>query len=329
MKKKGTISVIVPVYNVEKYLAECIESIINQTYEQLEIILIDDESSDCSGSICDKYAQTDDRIIVIHQKNGGAASARNAGLRIASGEYITFVDSDDYLELDAYDKMLLALETYNADVVHGNFRYVYVDKSAIYEAYRDLCSFSTPEFLLHFTKEWTCGLSVVKLFRHNVLSNVFYEEGHLIDDEFFTYKGIMNAEKIVCIPDIVYNYRQRASSVMKNQNTAERRWFDRLDYIKKRCEDVVVRFPEIKNQYETNYVESLLWFSGTSDATTRLIKEIKKRLLRFAVHNKKFFLNKERMKLAVRVFYFIVQPIGKYLKKIDRKTVNSNDKLFQ
>ena len=97
MKKKGVISVIVPIYGVEKYLEECIESILGQTYTKLEIILIDDASPDRCGEICDRYAQMDDRIIVIHQKNGGAAAARNAGLRIATGEYIGFVDSDDYL----------------------------------------------------------------------------------------------------------------------------------------------------------------------------------------------------------------------------------------
>ena len=100
------ISVIIPVYNVAAYLPECMESILRQDHEDLEIILIDDGSTDESGMICDRYAARDSRIRVIHQKNGGAAAAKNAGLRIATGEYLSFADSDDYLEPGAYSHML-------------------------------------------------------------------------------------------------------------------------------------------------------------------------------------------------------------------------------
>ena len=95
---KDVISVIVPVYNVSAYLPECLDSILSQDYEKLEVILIDDGSTDDSGAICDAYAQRDNRIRVIHQKNGGAAAAKNAGLRAATGEYLSFADSDDFLE---------------------------------------------------------------------------------------------------------------------------------------------------------------------------------------------------------------------------------------
>ena len=100
------ISVIVPIYNVEKYLIKCIESIINQTYKDLEIILVDDGSTDSSGKICDEFATKDNRIKVIHKKNGGLSSARNIGLDICKGNYISFIDSDDYIELDMYEKMI-------------------------------------------------------------------------------------------------------------------------------------------------------------------------------------------------------------------------------
>ena len=109
------ISVIVPVYNVEKYLRACLESIVNQTYRDLEIILVDDGSTDSSGIICGEYAEKDARVKVIHKENGGASSARNAGLNIAQGEYITFVDSDDTIELDMIDCLLSSVR--EADVV--------------------------------------------------------------------------------------------------------------------------------------------------------------------------------------------------------------------
>ena len=122
VKKHGMISVIVPIYGVDKYLEECIESIISQTYTKLEVILVDDGSPDRCGEICDRYAEMDNRITVIHQKNGGAAAARNAGLRIATGEFVAFVDGDDYLEPDAYEYLAAALVEHEADIAFGKFR---------------------------------------------------------------------------------------------------------------------------------------------------------------------------------------------------------------
>ena len=106
MKK---ISVIVPIYNTEKYLKRCFDSILSSTYENLEVILVDDGSPDNSGKICDEYAARDSRIRVIHKKNGGLSSARNAGLDIATGDYVTFVDSDDYIASDIYEKLVACM----------------------------------------------------------------------------------------------------------------------------------------------------------------------------------------------------------------------------
>ena len=114
MKK---ISIIVPVYQAEKYISKCIESIANQTYKNLEIILIDDGSTDSSGEICDEYGKKDNRIVVVHNKNKGVSVARNCGLDIATGDYITFVDSDDYIDLQMYSEMMKVVEKYSCDVV--------------------------------------------------------------------------------------------------------------------------------------------------------------------------------------------------------------------
>ena len=107
---KPNISIIVPVYNIEEYLPRCIESILNQTYNNLELILVDDGSKDKSGEICDAYAKKDNRVVVLHKENGGSSSARNAGIAIAKGEYLGFVDSDDYIEPDMYEKMVAVIE---------------------------------------------------------------------------------------------------------------------------------------------------------------------------------------------------------------------------
>ena len=150
------ISVIVPVYNVEKYLTQCVESILSQDHSNLEVILIDDGSTDRSGEICDQFAARDSRVQVIHQKNAGAAAAKNAGLRIASGTYLSFVDSDDYLEPNAYGFMLKTLLDSRADAVEGSFREVYRNREVpqivpdgVLEGY---------DYLLRFPKDFTCAL---------------------------------------------------------------------------------------------------------------------------------------------------------------------------
>ena len=127
------ISVIVPVYKAEKFLSACIESILNQTYHDFEVILVDDGSPDSSGQICEEYAKKDSRIKVIHQKNAGVAASRNVGLDIAVGEYITFVDSDDYIQFQMYEKMLKCALDNDCDFVMCDCMKVYSDgRKAIY-----------------------------------------------------------------------------------------------------------------------------------------------------------------------------------------------------
>lgn len=126
-KQEDLISVIVPVYKVEKYLHRCVDSIINQTYKNLEIILVDDGSPDNCPKICDEYAQKDQRIKVIHKKNAGISEARNAGLEIAQGEFVAFVDSDDYIDSTMYEKMLLLAQKEKNDLVLCGFKKVSED----------------------------------------------------------------------------------------------------------------------------------------------------------------------------------------------------------
>ena len=122
MENKPLLSVIVPIYNVEEYLEKCLDSIINQTYKNLEIILVDDGSPDKCPQICDEYAKKDDRIVVIHKENGGVSSARNLGLDIAKGEFITFVDSDDWIDETMYEKMMLKQAEENLDLVFTRYK---------------------------------------------------------------------------------------------------------------------------------------------------------------------------------------------------------------
>ena len=166
-----TISVIVPVYNVEKYLSQCADSILSQDYSDLEVIFIDDGSTDASGQICDQYAEKDPRVRVIHQKNGGAAAAKNAGLRMASGKYLSFVDSDDYLEPNVYGGLVRTLLDTGADVVQGSFREIYRNRAEEQRVSEE--TLEGYEYLLRFPKDFSCALLWNKLYRRELFAGVF------------------------------------------------------------------------------------------------------------------------------------------------------------
>ena len=290
--RDGVISVVVPVYNVEPYLKECLESIINQTYRDLEIILIDDGSTDKSGDICDEYGKKDERIIVIHQNNQGSASAKNAGLRKSSGEYLAFVDSDDFLQEDAYEFMVKQLEEYCADIIQGCFRKVYQKFYRDVNKIIEMQILDTFEFLELFTKDWTCGLLWDKLYKRDIFKDIYFKEGHKIDDEFFTYKGVMNSKKILRVPHYIYNYRQRISSVMFSKDSQLKIISDSLEYLSIRRKEVTKSFPQLKKVYDEHYLNMLIILSKNEYINAEHIKEIKQ-------HIKKYFNENDKIKISL------------------------------
>ncbi len=272
------ISVIVPLFNVEQYLPQCIESILAQSYRDLEVILVDDGSTDNSAQICDEYAEKDGRITVIHQKNSGAANARNAGLKIATGECLAFVDSDDYLNNEMYSTMMKIMEKTNADIIECAFANVYKDEIKNSIVFSEEKVFSVTEYLKLYTSHWICGLLWDKLFKKGLFRNIYFEEGHQIDDEFFTYQGVMNARKIVYTPMVFYNYRMRMSGLMRDQKATEKIFLDRLESSTARREKVVSRFPELKQEFDYSYLDTLLFWSREKNLTKSVIQEIQRLL---------------------------------------------------
>ncbi len=265
--RNETISVIIPVYNVAAYLPECLDSVLNQNYRDLEVILIDDGSKDDSGRICDDYAARDSRIQVIHQENGGGAAAKNAGLRIASGEYLSFVDSDDYLEPHVYRYMLDLLKTTDSDAAVFAYRNVFRSRTEEYCPMMEKRELTGKEYLVQFTKDWTCALLWNKLYKRSLFEGIFFEEGHKIDDEYFTYQGIMNARKVVCDDKIIYNYRRRGSSVMLQSQAHKQRTLDRVDAYAKRRKTVIARFPELRRAFDIQYLDALSYMTEYPDNT--------------------------------------------------------------
>lgn len=217
MEKEELISVIVPVYKVEKYLDKCVKSIVNQTYKNLEIILIDDGSPDMCPIICDRWAASDSRIKVIHKVNSGIADVRNVGIQEASGQYIGFVDSDDYIESDMYEKLYNALQGVEADLALCGLNKFYEDGTSIGGISPIINGvFSKKEIIKKLT-EYRFGYFVVpwnKLYTRKALTEIEFPIGKIHEDEFVICNVLLNCNKIVTIEDKLYNYLQRDGSIV-------------------------------------------------------------------------------------------------------------------
>lgn len=270
---KDKISIIIPVYNVSKYLPRCVESVLNQTYNNLEIILVNDGSTDKSGQLCNSYSRNDERIKVIHKKNGGPSDARNEGLRIASGKYIGFVDSDDYIEPDMYETLLMALYTYDADIADCRFFYIKDGEVINQKYYSGVVGRFTPISALE-------GLIISKPFSHNVWNKIYKKKlikdiefplnVHCGEDIIFTFKAFARAKKIVHIDIPKYYHVYRNDSIMRLSNYNERiddlyQFEERIDYISKHfssladlaqknlIEILISRFKNLRNKHIKKY----------------------------------------------------------------------------
>lgn len=217
--EQNLISVIIPIYKVEKYLRKCIDSVMAQAYKNIEIILVDDGSPDGCGLICDEYAQKDSRIKVIHKENGGLSDARNAGLDIASGEYVMFVDSDDYISEKMCDKLYWALTENNADVSVCNFLHVDEDGREIAEMNNDMLIedevLSGREILENrLINNWHWVISWNKLYKRTLFDNVRFKVGKQHEDEFIIHEILSQCERVAGVSDAMYYYVQRGDSIM-------------------------------------------------------------------------------------------------------------------
>lgn len=277
---KGVISVIVPVYNVAAYLPQCLDSILSQDYEALEVLVVDDGSTDGSGALCDQYARQDSRVQVVHQKNAGAAAAKNAALDLATGEYLSFVDSDDYLEPNVYGAMVALVQEHQADAAQFNFREVYRTHTQDQRQWQGRAEMDSRAYLGRFPEDFTCALLWNKLYRREIYQGVRFVEGHKIDDEFFTYRGFLKERKIVWDERIVYNYRKRRSSVMASPQAAEQRLLDAAQALDQRRQEVAQAWPELKRAFDRSYLDALWYLSGNA-ASAETIAAFQKRLRRY------------------------------------------------
>lgn len=231
------VSMIVPVYQVEKYIAQCIESVLNQTFQDFELILIDDGSKDQSGRICDLYAAKDDRILVIHTENRGAAAARNVGLDHASGRYITFLDGDDYLDEHMIARMYEEIVDSEYDMVVCDFLNLLPDEEDNFIVHLQEKTVNGREVLEHLKNERNYGLWTIvwnKIYKREVLENLRFPYGKYFEDEFFSNQLYLNSNQIHVIPDVLCYHRVLASSTMNTQKIEN--YLDLLDALQERLD---------------------------------------------------------------------------------------------
>ncbi len=245
----GLVSVIIPVYNVEDYLNHCVETAVAQTYPNLEILLVDDGSPDNSGKLCDQWAQKDSRITVIHKQNGGLSSARNAGLAAAKGEFILFIDSDDWMAPDMAEKMVAGITATNADLVCCGMTAVEDGIEYPLPWFGDAIVLDAQTALQHVVNNDKLSSHVVpKMYRASMLENDIFPLGKLFEDVLTTHKVLARCATVAIIPDAPYYYYQRSDSITNVVRLRNR--FGWIDALKERYLDI--------GHLDDAYAESLL-----------------------------------------------------------------------
>lgn len=229
MKEKELISVIIPVYKVEQYLDRCVKSVVDQTYKNLEIILIDDGSPDNCPQMCDKWEKSDFRIKVIHKKNGGLSSARNTGIEIAKGKYIAFVDSDDYIQKEMYEKLYEAIEKYKADMAICNFLCVdeeghSINRENLNKAIKNEIMYGQEILTKRIWEKqgWHWVVAWPRLYSCKLFENIRFPVGKLHEDEFIAHLLWNKCKKVICVEEAYYNYVQRTDSITNEKYSVKR-----------------------------------------------------------------------------------------------------------
>lgn len=290
---KPLISIVVPVYNVEKYVQTCIQSIINQTYQNLEIILVDDGSTDCSGKICDDMARQDKRIYVIHKENGGLSDARNVGIDRATGKLIMFVDSDDYLTEKMIEKLYTSKIAYKAQISCCLIRIVYENpppniSSASQTNEGESIFLNQTEALVKFLKQSEILNSAnAKLYDTELFRNIRYPKGELFEDLGTTYKLFALARRVALVRIEGYCYFVRSGSIQNSSFSKKK--MSELKFAKEQKDYLDAKFPQLELATTDRLVSScfhilfsvmgLHEFEPERKEVEKIIKENRKKLL--------------------------------------------------
>ena len=296
------VSIIVPVYNTGEYLAPCIESLTSQTYSNLEIILVDDGSTDGSGAVCDEFARRDDRVKVIHQKNAGVSAARNAGLEIASGAYLTFVDADDGLVPHGLETALRYLRENDADMVTYGWKRHFMEDGRTEPCAEPFLSTRDISNVLGrvLTDYSACGGGYPwnKLWRVRGAVPRFDPELYYFEDLEWVVRVLLQTESIVVCPECLYDYRIHSASISRDPAKAERRELGYHRSMEKIIRSLAV-MPELQSWFFTKYAPEIV--NGVIHSIKHRFPLLRTYLLGRMTQNSRVILESRMISASVKI----------------------------
>lgn len=297
---KDLISVVIPVYKVEKYLNKCIDSVINQTYTNLEIILVDDGSPDNCGKICDEYAKNDKRISVIHKKNGGLSDARNAGIDIAKGIYITFIDSDDYVESNYIEILYNSITKNNTDMAISSHKVIYENGTILDKATEENSISKPKEVLKRILYDDGIDLSAwAKLYKTELFENIRYPKNRLFEDAATTYKLIDKCNEISIVSKSTYNYIIRNNSITNNSFTIKK--MDLIMSTEEMCGYIKNKYPELERAADRRQMYAYLSTLSQLAMSKQKFKNEQKYMMKYIKNNRKKALKDKKLPQRDRI----------------------------
>lgn len=334
MDPKPIISVIIPVYNVAPWLDECIESVVGQTYQNLEILIVNDGSTDSSGQLCEKWVKTDSRIKLFVQENAGLSAARNTALRNATGEYYLFVDSDDYIEPNIAERLYCALITCNADIAMCGY-YAEFSTSTAKFCSDDSCVMTSTVFLEHLLRGQGSATDAVwnKLYPAKLFKDASFIEGRTFEDVAILPSLISQCNRIVELPNCLYRYRVRENSItdtmtMKNLECRLQSHSELENYINREC-------PHLHDSVSTYQLRNdiVLWSHMNLVIGAQLQKQQHKASLRKRIKTNKSIIRGLETRLHIAGYLILYCPhiygflfrLYYRLRRYRREKVNGNE----
>lgn len=306
------VSIIVPIYKVEPYLRRCLDSIVNQTYTNLEIILVDDGSPDGCPQICDEYAAKDERIVVIHKENGGLSDARNAGLDICKGEYISFVDSDDWVENEYIFCLVENALSTNSDITIVNHDLVWNNHQLKSEPFES-CTIDGQKAFRKIILSQTIhlGIAWAKLYRKRLFKDIRFPKGKIHEDDFTSYKLVYEANRICCVDYVLYHYYQRSDSISKTDKN-----YNHMDVVKEQFDFLVEK--KISDLAELVAIKiSWYWLNAYACDLKNSQDAYEKALFYFhALRQIRHCHFWQRLMLSIAIYFPKTYSFYKHLKKI-------------
>lgn len=293
---KFLVSVVIPVYNVENVLEKCINSVLSQTYKNLQIILVDDGSTDNSGNICDAFCKKDDRVAVIHKKNGGLSDARNVGLKQVSGDYISFIDSDDWVSEDFIETLIDNAVSHQADISIVDYAMVFESGKIKYvnNNYKELEIFNTREALQQLLIQNISFMVCNKLYKKEIFDNVEFPVGQLYEDASIGLKTFLKTKKVVICHKAKYFYFQREGSIVNSVFTEKKlSLIDTCNEILRYSSDNGVFFYESHALKIRCLISFIMQSYLTNKEYTKMLKESLKNERKYLLNNKYLDIRKK------------------------------------